>query len=410
MRDPELVLCAQRAAARLEDAWDRWRTSRGPHEGSAGEVSSYVGYSQKEPRGRPRVVVGVDADEAELLAALLDSGCAQRAPAEEAANNGAHQQVNESRQQAADASQDVVVREPVNGVGQDTAVVREKASAVGQDAAVVRQPVNGVRQDVVVVREPASEVRQEAAEPQPCEICGALHTEDGTSEPQSAVTEQAPARKPAARAPAAEPQALPAPLVPAQPGAAPGATGPTGTAPLVPPQPGPAPGAPGPTGTAPLVPVQPGPALAVPAQAVPAPAARARSFSAQSITVYPAAAYPVPGMAAVGPAAQGQGPARDSAEPGEAGAAASDADATEPGGGPEPRAGASQDGEAGKQGAQAEPDDEGADEWVTGSIPAELSGWATAALPNQSHGGLAAWVAACSEPDEEDSGSLPRSA
>src|SRR4051794_4853855 len=76
MRDADLVLCAQRAAARLEDAWDRWRALRGPDSGSAGEVSCYVGYSQNEPRGRPRVVVGVDADEAERLAALIDSGCA----------------------------------------------------------------------------------------------------------------------------------------------------------------------------------------------------------------------------------------------------------------------------------------------------------------------------------------------
>jgi hypothetical protein len=47
---------------------------------------------------------------------------------------------------------------------------------------------------------------------------------------------------------------------------------------------------------------------------------------------------------------------------------------------------------------------------MAGSIPAELSGWASAALPSQAYAGLAAWVAACSEPDEQEAGSLSRSA
>jgi hypothetical protein len=33
---------------------------------------SYVGYSLKEPWGEPRVVIGIDADEAEYLAEFLD--------------------------------------------------------------------------------------------------------------------------------------------------------------------------------------------------------------------------------------------------------------------------------------------------------------------------------------------------
>ncbi|MGH3163653.1 MAG: hypothetical protein ACRDOC_17360 [Streptosporangiaceae bacterium] len=42
-------------------------------------VVSYVGCSLKEPRGEPRVVIGIDADEAEYLAGFLDRDeCAQR--------------------------------------------------------------------------------------------------------------------------------------------------------------------------------------------------------------------------------------------------------------------------------------------------------------------------------------------
>jgi len=40
---------------------------------------SYVGYSLKEPWGEPRVVIGIDADEAEYLADFLDRDeCAPR--------------------------------------------------------------------------------------------------------------------------------------------------------------------------------------------------------------------------------------------------------------------------------------------------------------------------------------------
>jgi hypothetical protein len=72
MRDPELVARAQRAAARLESAWEQWRTLHGLAVTPAQPVVSYVGYSLKEPWGEPRVVIGVDADEAEFLAEFLD--------------------------------------------------------------------------------------------------------------------------------------------------------------------------------------------------------------------------------------------------------------------------------------------------------------------------------------------------
>ncbi len=72
MPDPEMVSRAHRAAAALEQAWERWRIRHGRTAGPM-PVSSYVGYSILEPRAHPRVVFGISADEAEILAALLDS-------------------------------------------------------------------------------------------------------------------------------------------------------------------------------------------------------------------------------------------------------------------------------------------------------------------------------------------------
>jgi hypothetical protein len=72
MRDPNLIVRAQQAAAELEQAWDRWRTLHGLGIDPPPPVSSYVGYSLEEPWGQPRVVFGIDAREAEQLAALLD--------------------------------------------------------------------------------------------------------------------------------------------------------------------------------------------------------------------------------------------------------------------------------------------------------------------------------------------------
>jgi hypothetical protein len=82
MRDPELVARAQRAATRLESAWEQWRALHGLAVAPAQPVVSYVGYSLKEPWGEPRVVIGIDADEAEYLAEFLDRDeCAQRGEA-----------------------------------------------------------------------------------------------------------------------------------------------------------------------------------------------------------------------------------------------------------------------------------------------------------------------------------------
>jgi hypothetical protein len=72
MSDPELAARAQQAAERLERSWDRWRRLRGLTAEQAQPVSSYVGYSLAEPWGRPRVVFGFTAQEAELLSTLLE--------------------------------------------------------------------------------------------------------------------------------------------------------------------------------------------------------------------------------------------------------------------------------------------------------------------------------------------------
>jgi hypothetical protein len=81
MRDPELVARAQRAAARLESAWEQWRSLHGLAVTPSQPVVSYVGYSLKEPWGEPRVVIGIDADEAEFLAEFLDRDqCASTGP------------------------------------------------------------------------------------------------------------------------------------------------------------------------------------------------------------------------------------------------------------------------------------------------------------------------------------------
>ncbi|WP_214413310.1 hypothetical protein [Sphaerisporangium fuscum] len=71
MRDPELISCAQHAAAELEQAWAHWRAARGRNGEATESVASYVAHSIDHPWGRPRVVLGLDAEDARELAALL---------------------------------------------------------------------------------------------------------------------------------------------------------------------------------------------------------------------------------------------------------------------------------------------------------------------------------------------------
>ena len=84
MRDPELVARAQRAAARLESAWERWRALQGLGETPAQPVVGYVGYALKEPWGQPRAVIGFSAEEAERLAEFLEGGGSDHGAADRA--------------------------------------------------------------------------------------------------------------------------------------------------------------------------------------------------------------------------------------------------------------------------------------------------------------------------------------
>ena len=113
MRDPELVARAGYAAARLEQAWERWRALHGLV-GSSDPLASYVGYSLKEPMGQPRVVIGVDAAEAEYFADFLESHeCAGVAQAEPRPVNGvAHLPVNGSAPAPRDIPSEPMVRVP----------------------------------------------------------------------------------------------------------------------------------------------------------------------------------------------------------------------------------------------------------------------------------------------------------
>jgi hypothetical protein len=72
MRDPDLVVRAQQAATALESAWRRWREMHGLGADPVPPVSSYVGYSLEAPWGQARIVLGICAEEAEQLAALLE--------------------------------------------------------------------------------------------------------------------------------------------------------------------------------------------------------------------------------------------------------------------------------------------------------------------------------------------------
>ncbi|MDQ2875472.1 MAG: hypothetical protein M3Y33_12045, partial [Actinomycetota bacterium] len=72
MRDPDLIVRAQRAATALESAWCHWRNVHGLATDPAPTVSSYVGYSLDAPWGEARIVFGICAEEAEQLAVLLE--------------------------------------------------------------------------------------------------------------------------------------------------------------------------------------------------------------------------------------------------------------------------------------------------------------------------------------------------
>ena len=87
MRDPEQVVRAEHAAARLESAWERWRALQGVGETPAQPVVGYVGYALKEPWGQPRAVIGFSAQEAELLAEFLERGVTESGTADSEPEN-----------------------------------------------------------------------------------------------------------------------------------------------------------------------------------------------------------------------------------------------------------------------------------------------------------------------------------
>ena len=143
MRDPDLVLRAQRAATALERAWHRWRTMHGLEADPLPPVSSYVGYSLEEPWGQPRVVFGVDAEEAEQFAAVLDGhDCIGPIHAKVAGLPGVRQSAQPSVQdRAADAG---LVHVPAQAAASDEELPSDDPAAPGAgafaDAAAMQDP------------------------------------------------------------------------------------------------------------------------------------------------------------------------------------------------------------------------------------------------------------------------------
>ena len=80
MRDPELVARAQRAATRLESAWEQWRALHGLAVAPGQPVVSYVGYSLKEPWGNPgssseSTLTRLNTSRSSSIAMNASSGC-----------------------------------------------------------------------------------------------------------------------------------------------------------------------------------------------------------------------------------------------------------------------------------------------------------------------------------------------
>jgi hypothetical protein len=72
VRDEKLLSHAQRAAEELGRAWSQWRNTRGLAQQQPDSLAGYVAHSIDHPFGCPRVVLGLDADEARALAAVLE--------------------------------------------------------------------------------------------------------------------------------------------------------------------------------------------------------------------------------------------------------------------------------------------------------------------------------------------------
>jgi hypothetical protein len=193
MRDPELVARAGYAAARLEQAWERWRMHHGL-DGSADPLASYVGYSHKEPMGQPRVVIGVDAAEAEFFADFLESHDCTMSGGALGADPGAGLPAADTR--------------PVNVGGRLAVNGHPRPSASG----ALYPPVSGPQPVMVNGSHPAeasaAAARSAAAGPGP-----ALAPRDVPPEPMVRLLDDTdPSARPVgAEHPATSPQAAPAP-------------------------------------------------------------------------------------------------------------------------------------------------------------------------------------------------------
>jgi hypothetical protein len=142
MRDPELVARAQRAAARLESAWERWRALQGLGETPTQPVVGYVGYALKEPWGQPRAVIGFSADEAERLAEFLERDSGDLGAVDLSALGGAITDRGAEDRKAAERSRETSTRQVPE---QPTAPVLPVTPAVKSDILAATSQLSGLQ-------------------------------------------------------------------------------------------------------------------------------------------------------------------------------------------------------------------------------------------------------------------------
>ncbi len=142
MRDPELVARAQRAAARLESAWERWRALQGLGETPTQPVVGYVGYALKEPWGQPRAVIGFSADEAERLAEFLERDSGDLGAMDLTALDTAITDRGAGDRKAAERSREAVTRQVPE---QPTAPVLTVTPAIKSDILAVTSQLSGLQ-------------------------------------------------------------------------------------------------------------------------------------------------------------------------------------------------------------------------------------------------------------------------
>ena len=393
MRDPDLVVRAQRAAAELERAWDRFRTAHGLGAEPLAAVSSYVGYSLEEPWGEPRVVFGVAAEEAEQLAALLNShGCGGRpdaaTPAAQARpGRSATAQAGPGQQPAAQAGPgqppawQAVPGQPA-GPGQPAvaqAAPGRPAAANGRlasltAAAEIARAAAGARLQVFAHGPTAP--RENAAATLP--VASGPGTATSSTATLSSATatpslRSATALRPVTPAPASVPPPAPAPVLPAAAAAA--------AAPVPPPAPAPVPPATGETAL---------PAFRPDSASLPGGGADLDPFPDEH-----RAAGGQPAVRRGGHRHAGGHPTQRSARP-KRGSAAAEHD-------PLPPVMQAAAGRAGAHGHDGNADACNADACGSGlaAMAGDLAGWASGELPGQARP-TAPWTPAYRDPDDAD--------